>query len=57
MAEFLRYACDGGKTALSPLAARESVATGCQATESLRRRGVPLKVPPVTAALRRYFAT
>jgi predicted dehydrogenase len=56
MAEFIRYARDGGKTSISPLAARESVATGCQATESLRRHGVPLKVPPVTASLRRYFA-
>ncbi|MCX6946092.1 MAG: Gfo/Idh/MocA family oxidoreductase [Opitutales bacterium] len=56
MAEFIRYARDGGATATSPLAARESVATGCQATASLRRHGVPLPVPPVSAALRRYFA-
>jgi predicted dehydrogenase len=55
VAEFLRFAREGGKTETSPLAARESVATGCQATASLRRHGVPLKVPPVTAALRKYF--
>ncbi|MDB6094952.1 MAG: oxidoreductase [Verrucomicrobia bacterium] len=55
MAEFLRFATDGGKTATSPLAARESVATGCQATASLRANGVPLKVPPPSAAIRKYF--
>ena len=55
MAEFLRFARDGGKTETSALAARESVAAGCQATASLRRHGVPLKVPPVSAALRDYF--
>ena len=55
MAEFLRFARDGGETETSALAARESVAAGCQATASLRRHGVPLKVPPVSAALRDYF--
>jgi predicted dehydrogenase len=55
MAEFLRFARDGGKTATSPLAARESVATGCQATESMRRDGIPLRVPPPAPALQRYF--
>jgi len=55
MEEFLRYARDGGETAISPLAARESVATGCQATASLRRGGVPLKVPTVAPALQRHF--
>lgn len=55
MAEFLRYARDGGKTATSPIAARESVATGFQATQSMRQDGIPLSVPPVSPALRRYF--
>ncbi|MBS0663903.1 MAG: Gfo/Idh/MocA family oxidoreductase [Verrucomicrobia bacterium] len=56
MDEFLRFARHGGHTDVSPLAARESVATGCQATASLRAGGVPLPVPPPSAALRRYFA-
>lgn len=55
MAEFLRFARTGGKTAISPLAARESVATGCQATASLRAGGIPVAVPPPSAALRRHF--
>ena len=55
MAEFLRYAREGGKTATSPLAARESVAAGCQATESMRRNGVPLTIAPPSPAIQRYF--
>jgi len=56
MAEFLRFARDGGPTDTSPLAARESVAAGCAATDSLRHGGRPQRVPPVTPALRRHFA-
>jgi predicted dehydrogenase len=56
MAEFLRFARTGGKTDTSPLAARESIATGCCATESLRNDGVPMKVPPPSTALRRHFS-
>ncbi|KXU37722.1 oxidoreductase [Cephaloticoccus primus] len=55
IAEFLRYAREGGATDTSPLAARESVAAGCTATESLRKGGIPLKVPPPRAALARFF--
>ena len=43
--EFLRFARKGGATDTSPLAARESVATGCTATASLRAGGIPLAVP------------
>lgn len=43
--EFLRFARDGGPTETSPLAARESVATGYTATESLRSGGRLLRVP------------
>lgn len=53
--EFLRYARTGGKTDTSPIAARESVAAGCTATESLRHGGVVLKVPPTKATLTRWF--
>jgi len=55
MAEFLRYARDGGHTETSPLAARESVATGCMATKSLRSGGKALKVPALDAAVARWF--
>lgn len=56
MTEFLRYARDGGHTDTSPIAARESVAAGCRATESLRAGGIPLRVPPVPARVAGYFA-
>ncbi|HWA86365.1 MAG TPA: Gfo/Idh/MocA family oxidoreductase [Opitutus sp.] len=46
MREFLRFAREGGSTETSPLAARESVATGCIATESLRNGSACLRVPP-----------
>ncbi|MEO6875672.1 MAG: Gfo/Idh/MocA family oxidoreductase [Opitutaceae bacterium] len=55
MAEFLRFARHGGKTATSPLAARESVAAGCMATESLRAGGEVRTVPKVSASLTRHF--
>lgn len=56
MAEFCRYAREGGPTATSPIAARESVATGCTATNSLRAGGMPLDVPAVPHELARAFA-
>ena len=46
MDEFLRFVRKGGTTETSPLAARESVATGYTATESLRAGGKLMKVPP-----------
>ncbi|MGH7996652.1 MAG: Gfo/Idh/MocA family protein [Opitutaceae bacterium] len=51
IAEFLRFARRGGKTDTSPVAARESVATGYMATESLRAGGKPMRVPPPPAGL------
>jgi predicted dehydrogenase len=56
MAEFLRFARHGGKTDTSPLAARESVATGCVATQSLRAGGAVRPVPRVSAQLAKHFA-
>jgi len=53
--EFLRYVREGGATDTSPLAARESIAAGCLATESLRNGGIPLKVPPPKPALAQFF--
>ncbi len=43
--EFLRFVRDGEATVTSPIAAREAVATGCAATESLRAHGVAVDVP------------
>jgi len=51
IAEFIRFAREGGATDTSPLAARESVATGCTATASLRAGGIPLAVPRLSAKL------
>lgn len=53
--EFLRFVREGGRTETSPVAARESVAAGCVATESLRRGGIVLKVPPPKPAVARWF--
>ncbi|CAM3032550.1 Gfo/Idh/MocA family protein [Rariglobus hedericola] len=55
IAEFIRFARDGGETATSPLAARESVAAGCRATESLRSGGGALSVPRIPARLTSAF--
>jgi predicted dehydrogenase len=56
MSEFLRFVSQGGATATSPIAARESVATGYTATESLRAGGPALRVPKLTATLKKYFS-
>ncbi|MFA6286184.1 MAG: Gfo/Idh/MocA family oxidoreductase [Opitutaceae bacterium] len=53
--EFIRFARDGGETTTSPLAARESVAAGCRATESLRNGGHALSVPRIPARLAACF--
>jgi predicted dehydrogenase len=55
VAEFIRYVREGGKVATSPIAARNSVAAGCMATESLRNGGEPRDIPPVDAELATYF--
>jgi predicted dehydrogenase len=56
IAEFLRFAAEGGPTQTSPVAARDAVAVGCVATESLRGGGGALPVPPVDPDLAAYFA-
>jgi len=55
MAEFLRFVQHGGQTETSPVAARQAVATGITAAESLRAGSVPKDVAPLDAALLRYF--
>jgi len=53
--EFIRYVLEGGKILTSPIAARNSVATGYLATDSLRHGSRPRVVPPVDKAVERYF--
>lgn len=56
LAEFVRFVRDGGPTQTSPVAARDAVAAGVLATESLRSGSVPRAVPPVPEELAAYFA-
>lgn len=53
--EFLRYVRCGGETKTSPIAARNSVATGCAATDSLRSGGIPMDIPSAAPDAIRYF--
>jgi len=47
VAEFVRFAQEGGETTATPQAARMAVAAGYLATMSLREGGVPKDVPPL----------
>lgn len=53
--EFLRFVRDGGQTQTSPVAARQAVAAGILAAESLRGDGSALPVPPLDPELVDYF--
>ena len=55
VAEFLRFVRTGEPTQTSPVAARQAVAAGATATESLRGDGSALQVPELDPALRSYF--
>ncbi|WP_309128890.1 Gfo/Idh/MocA family oxidoreductase [Microbacterium sp.] len=55
VAEFLRFVRDGGLTETSPVAAREAVAAGILATQSLRGDGSAIEVPELDPALIAYF--
>ncbi len=55
VSEFLQYARDGIPTTTSPIAARNSVAAGYLATQSLRHGGIPFDVPPPPAQAVSYF--
>lgn len=55
IAEFLRFAREGGMTETSPIAAREAVAAGVMAAQSLRSGGGALEIPPLPAAWIEYF--
>jgi predicted dehydrogenase len=56
MTEFLRHVAEGAPTTLSPVAAREAVATGALATESLRNGSRPYEVPALPDDLLDYFS-
>ena len=53
--EFLRYVLEDSPTLTSPIAARNSVATGYLATMSLRADSAPKNIPPVDKAVAAYF--
>lgn len=55
IAEFLRFAREGGTTETSPIAAREAVAAGVLAAQSLRSGGGALEIPALAAELVDYF--
>jgi len=56
IAEFLRFAREGGATKTSPVAARDAVAAGFAATSSLRAGGQLVDIPPLDPELARYFS-
>lgn len=55
VAEFLRFVRDGGVTQTSPVAAREAVAAGILATQSLRGDGSAHEIPPLDPELVAHF--
>ncbi|MFF0629521.1 Gfo/Idh/MocA family protein [Streptomyces sp. NPDC004296] len=57
VAEFVDFVRDGVPTLTSPVAARQAVAAGCAATDSLRADGVPVDVPALSRELADHFAT
>ncbi|WP_432564395.1 Gfo/Idh/MocA family protein [Kineococcus sp. SYSU DK003] len=57
MTEFLAHVADGGPTLVSPVAAREAVATGALAAESLRAGSTPRRVPELPPHVLQHFAS
>jgi predicted dehydrogenase len=53
--EFIRYLRDGGPINTSPIAARNSVAAGYMAAQSLRHGSQPMDIPPLPAEWVAYF--
>jgi hypothetical protein len=54
--EFLEYARSGGLTNTSPIAARDAVAAGVAATQSIRSGGVLVPVLAVAPEIAAYFS-
>lgn len=55
VSEFLRFVRSGGATETSPVAARQAVAAGTAATQSLRSGGQPVDVAALPGDLVEYF--
>jgi predicted dehydrogenase len=55
VAEFLSHLANGTPLTISPLAARQAVAAGALAAQSLRTGSVPLDVPELPAEATEYF--
>ena len=53
--EFLNFVVNGGRTDTSPIAARQAVAAGCVATDSLRGDSSARPVPALAPELIAYF--
>ncbi len=53
--EFIGFVRNGGITKTCPIAARQAVAVGCMATESLRSDNGCRKIPPLDKELIEYF--
>jgi predicted dehydrogenase len=49
--EFLNYIRNGGPTTATPIAARNSVAVGCQAAHSMRNGNIPMDIPGIPAGV------
>jgi predicted dehydrogenase len=56
MTEFLNHVLDGTPTVVSPIAAREAVAAGSLAAESLRTGSVPFTVPDLPKHVLEHFS-
>ncbi|WP_432542008.1 Gfo/Idh/MocA family protein [Kineococcus sp. SYSU DK002] len=56
MIEFLAHVADGASTLVSPVAAREAVAVGALATDSLRSGSVPRTVPDLPPHVVQHFS-
>jgi predicted dehydrogenase len=57
MTEFLDHVLDGTPTVVSPIAAREAVAAGSLAAESLRNGSVPITVPELPDHVLEHFSS
>jgi len=55
VAEFIRYVREGAPVSTSPVAARNSVAAGYAATQSLRSGGLPIDIPSPPPEAVEYF--
>jgi predicted dehydrogenase len=53
--EFIEYVRGNAKPTTSPIAARNSVAAGCMAADSLRNGGIPKDIPPLSPEAEEYF--